>query len=230
MTVDWGIALGGVLLSGLLTSISPCPLALNIAAISYVGRRVSRTRDVLLSGLLYAAGQTFAYTALAFLILSLMVATTGDRITRFLAYTVHGYIGPVLILVGMVLLGLLTFSFGGTNNEKMQKMVDTLGLWSAFPLGILFALALCPTTAAMFLAVISLSASVGSTLLFPAVYGLTAAMPVIVFAVIIAFQAQRVGRAFQVVTKIDSRLRNATGVLFIILGVWFSLRYVYEIL
>ena len=227
MIVDWGIALGGVLLSGLLTSISPCPLALNIAAISYIGRRVSRTRDVLLSGLLYAAGQTFAYTALAFLILSLMVAT-GDRLTRFLAYTVHGYIGPVLILVGMVLLGLLTFSFGGTNNEKMQKIVDTLGLWSAFPLGVLFALALCPTTAAMFLAVISLSASVGSTLLLPAVYGLTSALPVIVFAVIIAFQAQRIGRAFQLITGIDRWLRHATGMLFIILGVWFSLRYVYE--
>jgi len=228
MIVDWWIALGGVLLSGLLTSISPCPLALNIAAISYIGRRVSRTRDVLLSGLLYAAGQTFAYTALAFLILSLMIAT-GDRLTRFLAYTVHGYIGPVLILVGMVLLGLLTFSFGGTNNEKTQKMVDTLGLWSAFPLGVLFALALCPTTAAMFLATISFSASVGSTLLLPAVYGLTSALPVIVFAVIIAFHVQRIGRTFQLVTGIDRWLRNMTGMLFIILGIWFSLRYVYEV-
>ena len=228
MTVDGWIALGGVLLSGLLTSISPCPLTLNIAAISYIARRVGRTRDVLLSGLLYAAGQSFAYTALAFLILSLMVAG-GDRLTRFLSYTVHGFLGPVLILVGMVLLGLLTFSFGGTNNEKMQKMVDTLGLWSAFPLGVLFALAVCPTTAAMFLAVISLSASVGSTLLLPAVYGLTSALPVIVFAVLLAYQAQRIGRAFQVVTGIDRWLRNATGVLFILLGVWFSLRYVYEV-
>jgi len=72
----------------------------NIAAISYIGRRVNRTREVLISGLLYTAGRTVAYMVLAFLILSLMLFT-GDQVTRFFAGVIHGYIGLVMILIGI---------------------------------------------------------------------------------------------------------------------------------
>lgn len=228
MNSEWWLALGGVLLSGLLTSISPCPLATNIAAISYIGRKVTRTREVLLSGLLYTAGRALAYAVLAFLILSLVLFSS-EQLTRFFSQVIHGYIGPIMILIGMILMGMISFSFGGTDNAKMQKLVDTLGLWSALPLGVLFALAFCPTSAAMFIATISLSANVKSTILLPTVYGIATALPVIVFAVIIAFQAQWIGKTFQVFTKIDWWMRHATGTLFIAVGIWFSLRYVYDV-
>ncbi|MGW8258007.1 MAG: hypothetical protein ACWGMZ_11015, partial [Thermoguttaceae bacterium] len=41
---------------GILTSISPCPLATNIAAISYIGRRVDSSKQVFLTGLVYTLG------------------------------------------------------------------------------------------------------------------------------------------------------------------------------
>jgi cytochrome c biogenesis protein CcdA len=223
MTSEWRLALGSVFLSGLLTSISPCPLATNIAAISYISRHAGKKGVTLLSGIFYVAGQTAAYTFLGYLVLS-FTAFTGDRLARFLSITVHGFLGPVLILAGLIMLGWLTFPFRGTDSEKLKKTVETFGIWSAFPLGIFFALAFCPTTAAMFLAMISLSMNAGSRLLFPAVYGVGTAIPATAIALVIAFQVRWLSQMFQCLSRMDLWLRNITGTLFILIGLWFSLR------
>jgi len=227
MTVEWWFALGGVLLLGLQTSISPCPLTTNIAAISYIARNVSRSREVLLSGLLYVLGQTIVYVLLAVLILSAML-WSGETVTRFLQAKIHSYLGPALIILGMILLGMVSFSFGGVQGEKMQKIADTLGLWSALPLGAIFALAFCPTSAATFLATIALAAQFQSNVLFPMVFGICAAIPVLIFAAILSLNAQLLGKAFSVMSRVDWWTRTIAGILFIAAGIWFSLRYVYE--
>jgi cytochrome c biogenesis protein CcdA len=227
MTIEWWIALGGVILLGLQTSISPCPLATNIAAISYITRNVGKSRDVLLSGLLYTLGRTVIYVLLAVLILSAML-WSGEAMTRFLQMKIHGYLGPVLILIGMMLLGMISFNFGGVQGEKMQKLADRLGVWSALPLGAIFALAFCPTSAATFMATVALSAQFQSNVLFPMAFGIGTAVPVLIFAGIIALNAQLLGRAFSVMSRIDWWTRTVTGTLFILIGIWFSIRYVYE--
>ncbi len=132
MTLEWWVALGGVVLLGLQTSISPCPLTTNIAALSYITRKVSRLRDVVLAGLLYTLGRTLAYVLLAVLVLS-AVLFSGEAMTRFLATKMHGYLGPILIVMGMMLLDRAVFNFGGVQGEKMQKIADSLGMWSALP-------------------------------------------------------------------------------------------------
>ena len=228
MTLEWWLALGGVTLLGLQTSISPCPLTTNIAAISYITRKVSKSRDVLLSGLLYTLGRTLVYVLLAMLVLSAML-WSGEAMTLFLQTKIHGYLGPVLIVIGLMLLGLLSFNIGGIQGEKMQRIADTLGLWSALPLGAIFALAFCPTSVATFLATIALASQFQSNVLFPTVFGIGTAVPVLIFAGIIALNAQLLGKAFSVMGKIDRGMRTVTGTLFLAVGVWFSLRYVYEI-
>ena len=227
MTIEWWFAFGGVLLLGLQTSISPCPLVTNIAAISYITRSVSKTRDVLFSGLLYTLGRTIAYVLLAMLILS-AISWSGEAITLFLQTKIHGYLGPVLIVIGMMLLGMISFNTGGVRGEKMQKFADRFGLWSALPIGAIFALAFCPTSAATFFATITLSSQFQSNVLFPTVFGIGTAVPVLIFAGIIALNAQLLGKAFSVMSRIDWWMRIITGTLFIAVGVWFSLRYVYE--
>ena len=229
MSLEWWAALGGVTLLGLQTSISPCPLATNIAAISYISRKVSRTRDVLLSGALYTLGRTLAYVLSAILVLSAMLFS-GETVTRFSATEIHGYLGPLLILIGMMLLGMFSFNFGGVQGDRMQKIADALGIWSALPLGAIFAMAFCPTSAATFLATIALAAQFQSNIVFPSVFGIATAIPVLIFAFIIALNAQLLGKAFSVLTKIDRWMRTVTGVLFILIGLWFSLKYVYEVL
>ena len=227
--LEWWTVLGGVIYLGLQTSISPCPLATNIAALSYITRKVGRPRDVILSGLLYTLGRTLAYVLLAVLILSAMLLS-GEAATRFLATQMHGYLGPFLIVVGMMLLGMISFNFGGVQGEKMQKIADKLGLWSALPLGAIFALAFCPTSAATFLMTIALASKYQSTVLFPTAFGIATAVPVLFFAGIIALNTQLLGKAFSVLTKIDRVMRTTTGTLFIVVGIWFSLKYVYGVL
>jgi cytochrome c biogenesis protein CcdA len=128
----------------------------------------------------------------------------------------------------MMLLGMVSFNIGGVQGEKMQKIADRLGLWSALPIGAIFALAFCPTSAATFLATIGLSAQYQSNVLFPTAFGIGTAVPVLIFAGIIALNARLLGKAFSVMSRIDWWTRTITGTLFIILGIWFSLRYVYE--
>lgn len=106
----------------------------------------------------------------------------------------------------------------------MQKIADTLGLWSALPLRAIFALAFCPTSAATFLATIALASQFQSNILFPTVFGIGTVVPVLIFAGIIALNAQRLGKAFSVMSTIDWWMRTMTGTLFIVVGIWFSLK------
>jgi len=215
---------------GILTSISPCPLATNIAAISYIGRRVSSTRQVFVTGLLYTLGRTLAYLALAMVLVA--TALSVPQISLFLQKYMHLLLGPILILVGMFLLGLIQFSMGGSGvSERMQKRVDALGIWGALLLGIVFALSFCPTSAALFFgSLIPLSLSANSSVMLPVVYGIGTAVPVLVFAVLIAVSAQSVGKAFNVLSKIEWWARMITGGIFVLAGVYFALKYIFEVI
>jgi len=139
-------------------------------------------------------------------------------------------LGPILIIVGMFLLRLIELEpSGGGTSESLQKRVDTLGIWGALLLGIVFALAFCPTSAALFFgALIPLSLKMSSILALPALYGVGTALPVIVFAVLLAVSAQSVGKAYNVLAKIEWWAREITGWIFVVVGVYFSLKYVFR--
>jgi cytochrome c-type biogenesis protein len=221
------LVIGSALWLGILTSISPCPLATNVAAISFIGRKVGQPWQVVLAGLLYVLGRTVAYVVLAALLLAGLLAS-GD-IARFLQRYLNLVLGPVVILVGMVLLGLVGSSVslnlaGGGVQERAAKG----GFWWAGLLGFLFALSFCPVSAGLYFgALIPLSASHGSRLVLPSTFGLGTALPVVVFAFLIAFASQHVGKAFNRLTQIERWVRVATGVLFIVAGIYLSLTHVY---
>ena len=223
-TTEWWLALGGVVLLGFQTAISPCPVTTNIAAISYIARRVSRTREVVLSGFLYMLGQTLAYTALAFCVLCVPVFS-GDQLTRYFSITIGIFLGPLLILIGMMLTGMLSFSIPGVDEQTLRKIVDRFGIWSTFPLGAIFAVAFCPTTAATFLGMLTLAAQAKSWFLFPLIFGVCAALPIFVLAGVIACHIHLLGKILQTVQRIDVWMRNLTGILFIGLGVYLTVRH-----
>jgi cytochrome c biogenesis protein CcdA len=215
---------------GILTSISPCPLATNIAAISLIGRRIGRTRVVFLTGLLYTLGRMLTY-----LILGCLLVTTAlsiPQVSHILQKYMNKILGPILILVGMVLLELIRINTSGSGlSEKTQKRVEALGIWGAGLLGIVFALSFCPISAALFFgSLLSLSAKFNSGFMFPALYGLGTGLPVFLFAVLIAFGAQSVAKAFNRLTQIELWVRRATGGIFILIGIYYCLVYIFNIL
>ena len=122
---------------GVLTSISPCPLATNIAAISYIGRKVENPRLVINAGLLYTLGRCALYVALAGLLTT--TALSIPAVSLFLQKYMHLVLGPVFLLLGMFLVGLITVTAGGTlMNAGMQKRVATG--WVFILIGAYFAL------------------------------------------------------------------------------------------
>jgi cytochrome c-type biogenesis protein len=224
------VGAGSALWLGVLTSISPCPLATNIAAISYIGRKVGNSRQVFLTGLLYTLGRTLAYLGLAFVLVASVLSV--PQISLFLQKYMHLVLGPILIIVGMFLLGLIQLDMGGTGmGEGLQKRVDALGVWGALLLGVVFALTFCPTSAALFFgSLVPLSLKVNSSVTLPAIYGVGTALPVMVFAVLLATSAQSVGKAYNVLAKIEWWARMLTGGVFVLVGIYFSLKYVFQVI
>ncbi len=218
------LAVVSALWLGLLTSISPCPLATNIAAVSFVGARVGPPRTALAAGALYTAGRTLAYVVLgAGAVWGLMSLV---EVSAFLQGPAHKALGPLLIVVGLMLLGVLRFDLGGGRlAASMQGRVERWGIWGALPLGVVFAMAFCPVSAALFFgSLLPLAVSERSPLLLPAVYGLGTAVPVAVFAVLVAFGVSWLGRAFEKVGTFEKWARRVTGVVFIVVGVYETLR------
>ena len=215
---------------GILTSISPCPLATNIAAISYIGRKVEHPRLVLLTGLLYTLGRSLAYIVISVVLVRGLLSA--PHISFFLQKHMMRIIGPLLIVVGMVLLGLITF--GGAKSgtsDRVMKRADRMGIWGAGLLGIVFALSFCPTSAALFFGgFIPISVEANSSIVLPLVYGVGTALPVVAFAVLLVTGARYVGAVFQRITRIELWARRITGALFIAVGIYISLKYIFHLL
>lgn len=223
------LTIGSALWLGILTSISPCPLATNIVAISYIGKRVDNPRYVLLSGSLYTAGRMFAYLLLGILLVASVLSI--PEISRFLQKYMNQILGPVLILAGMFLLELIQFPTTGLGvGEKMQKRVDQSGTWGALLLGFVFALSFCPVSAALFFgSLIPLAVKNSSIVVLPSVYGIGTGLPVIVFAILIAMGTHYVGKLFERLTAIEFWARRVTGVIFVLVGIYYCLTYIFKL-
>jgi cytochrome c-type biogenesis protein len=222
-------AIGTALWLGILTAISPCPLATNIAAISFIGRQSSRRKAVLLSGLFYALGRTLAYVVLGACITSGLLATA--QLSRFLQKYMNEILGPILILLGMILLGWIGSTMSlNLAGEGIRKRVEKGGLWWSAVLGVLFALSFCPVSAGLFFAgLIPLAAKQESRFLLPILYGTGTALPVLAFAFLLAFAATSVGKAFNKLTAIERWVRLIAGTLFIVTGIYYCLTHIYGI-
>jgi hypothetical protein len=223
------IALGGAFWLGVLTSISPCPLATNIAAISYVGRNVGSLAKVLLAGLLYTLGRVLVYVALAVLLVASVLSAPGA--SMWLQIHLNKFLGPVLILVGMILLGLLSLGLQGTGiSEGLRQRVDRLGLAGAGLLGLVFALSFCPVSAALYFgSLMPLAVRAESTLLVPAVYGCGTGLPVFAFAVLLVLGTNRVGAAFHRLSQVEWWVRRGTGVAILLIGLYLTLHHVWRV-
>ena len=223
------VAAGTALWLGILTSISPCPLATNIAAVSYVGKRVGSPPMVLLSGLLYTLGRTISYFAVAFIAVKSLVSV--PSVSMFLQSRMNQFLGPILFIVGIMLLDLIPWPWVGGGkgfSSKLQAKVDKLGVLGAGLLGLLFALTFCPLSAALFFgSLVPLALKYESSILLPSLYGIGTALPVVVFSVVIAFAANRVSKAFNALTKIEPWMRRITAVIFILVGGYFCCTYLF---
>jgi len=214
---------------GILTSISPCPLATNIAAISYIGKDMTSHVKVFVSGIAYTAGRVFAYAAVGVL-LSAGLSSVPD-VANFLQRYMNAILGPMLFITGIFLFGFINISLPGINADKFKKLAGKGIVTGPFLLGVIFSLAFCPVSAALFFGShIPLALSVKSPVIFPPLYGIGTGLPVIIFAFLIAFGMHSLGSFFKGITSFERWARYITGVIFILVGGYYSLVYTFKVI
>ncbi|MBO5678825.1 MAG: sulfite exporter TauE/SafE family protein [Bacteroidaceae bacterium] len=210
-------------LLGLLTALSPCPLATNIAAIGYIGKHIDSRRGMFVQGLLYTLGRTVAYTLLG--VVLIIVVRSGASvfgIQKFIATYGEMMLPPALLLIGLFMLfgdRLRLPSLGmGDRGERLARR----GGVGALLLGVLFALAFCPTSGVFYFGMlIPMSATATMGYLLPVLFALATALPVLVVAWILAFSAGQIGVVYGKMQAIQRWLNIVVGVLFIGIGIYY---------
>ncbi len=208
-------------LLGILTSISPCPLATNITAIAYISKEIKTAKRTLLNGLFYTLGRGVSYSVLATLI---YFGLSSFQVSRIFQGWGDKVLGPVLIAIGLLMLGFFKINIGG-NNEKMEKLKKWLtqkGYAGSFLLGILFALAFCPYSGVLFFgALIPLTLKSTEGLLLPPIFAIGTGLPVIIFSFLIAFSIQKLSQAFKIVQRIEKIMRYTIAIIFLGTGIYY---------
>ena len=212
-------------LLGLMTAISPCPLATNIAAIGFISKDIESRRRIFVKGLLYTFGRIVAYTALGIVLLAILKGGNSlFGIQKFIGKYGERIIGPLLLLFGLYMLfgsrlNLPSFGFKG-NGEGLARR----GGWGAFLLGLLFALAFCPSSAIFYFGMlIPLAATSTAGWLLPVVFAIATALPVLVIAWILAFSSNSIGRFYGKMNTIQKWLNWIVGGLFVAIGLYYCI-------
>ena len=206
---------------GLLTAISPCPMATNIAAIAYVSRKATDRKYTLMTGVLYTLGRMVSYSIIGILIILAGLEIPG--MATFLQDFGERVLGPVLIVVGAIMLNIDRFSLspGDGKLSSLAEKVSGRGLIGGFLLGVLFALAFCPYSAILFFGVLvplALKSDGGTTL--PAVFAIGTGLPVLAFAAILSTSVAKASRWLDWVTRAEKVVRKIVSGVFIGVGIY----------
>jgi thiol:disulfide interchange protein len=212
-------------LLGLMTSISPCPLATNISAIGFIGKEIQNKQKVFLNGIIYTLGRAISYSVLGVvLILILKQGASVYKIQR--AITMYGelFIGPLLILIGIFMLGIINinFSMSGGLAARAEKKATGGSSWGALILGIVFALAFCPYSGVLFFGgLIPLSVSSSAGYFLPFVFAIATGLPVILFSWILAYSISSVGVVYSRIKTFELWFRRVVSIIFIGIGIYY---------
>jgi len=218
---NYNIPILSAFILGLMTAISPCPLATNITATAFITKNISSKRKVFLSGLLYSLGRGFSYTAIG---LILYFGASKFHIARFFNQNGEKYLGPLLIIIGLIMLNIIKLNFLGKWNfqEKLSEKFKDKGLLGSFLIGVVFSLAFCPYSGALFFGMlIPMSIASADGLYLPIVFAFGTGLPVILFTYLLAFTAGKVGVFYNRITKIEKIMRTVAGVVFILTGLYY---------
>ena len=205
---------------GLMTAISPCPLATNISAIGFISRDIEDRKKVFVNGLIYTLGRVISYTGLALILflganqidVSLIFQGWGEKI-----------LGPLLILIGLFMLDIIKIKFPdlfGITNKIGEKSKGSY--WSTLLLGILFALAFCPYSGVLYFGMlIPITITSPNGLYLPVLYAIATGIPVIIFAWLLAFAMNNVGKLYNSIKTFECWFRRIVAILFMMVGLYY---------
>lgn len=204
---------------GLLTAISPCPMATNITAIGFIGKDLGNKNRVFINGLVYTLGRTFSYTVLA-----LILYFSADQFNISSVFQKYGQkiIGPLLLIIGIFMLGVIKLNFPAFNKilERFQNQTK-FNYWDVFLLGMIFALAFCPYSGVLYFGMLIPLTISTSGLHLPVVFAIATGIPVLIFAWLIAFTISGVGATYNKIKNFEFWFRKIVALVFIGIGIYY---------
>lgn len=206
---------------GLMTAISPCPLATNITAIGYLSKDIESRRRVFINGLVYTLGRAITYTTIG---LIFYLGADTFQFTGALQEWGEKLLGPVLIVIGLFLMGVIRLNIPGLNSltERVDGKLRS-SLWSVLLLGVLFALAFCPYSGVLYFGMlIPMTVSSSSGVLIPFVFALATGIPVVIFAWLLAYSVGSIGKLYNNIKLFEIWFRRVVATLFIAVGLYLS--------
>lgn len=207
---------------GLMTSLSPCPLATNITAIAYVSKKIGNGKKTLLTGFSYTLGRIFTYVFLASLIV--YIGLNVQTISLFLQKYGERILGPLLILISLIMINLIKLP-SLKSNKKINDVKENLsekGYVGSFLLGVLFALAFCPFSAVLFFGMlIPLALKFSDGIFIPSIFAFATGLPVIIFSFILTFSASKLGKIMNKVQVFEKYMRYIVAIVFLIVGIYY---------
>jgi len=208
---------------GLMTAISPCPLATNITAIGYISKDIENRNRVFINGLLYTLGRAITYTAIPFII---FLGADQFRLGGFFQQYGEKFLGPLLILIGLFMLDVIKINFPGIS--RLTSKMQTKRQWryiDALLLGLVFALAFCPYSGILYFGMlVPMTVASASGLYLPVVFALATGIPVILFAWVLAYAVSGIGGMYQKIKAFEIWFRRIIAVLFIAVGIYYIIR------
>jgi cytochrome c biogenesis protein CcdA len=205
---------------GIMTAISPCPLATNITAIGFISKDIENKKKIFYNGLWYTLGRAFSYTVIGVI---LFFGASKFHVAKFFQLNGEKFLGPLLIVVGILMFDFIRIKFPGLSriSEKMQNRKKN-NWWSALLLGIVFALAFCPYSGVLYFGMlIPITISSPSGLYLPIVFAVATGLPVIIVAWLLAFSLSSVGGFYNKVKIFEKWFRRVVAVIFIIVGLYY---------
>jgi cytochrome c-type biogenesis protein len=212
-------------LLGIMTAVSPCPLATNISAIGFISKDIQDRRKVFLNGLLYTLGRAITYSVIGIiLIITLRQGASAYKIQVAISTYGEMFIGPFLIIMGIFMLDLIRINFSFTNrwSSGMEQKSKSGNYWSSILLGVVFAMAFCPYSGILYfggLIPLSVSSTVGYAL--PFIFAIATGLPVIIFAWILAYSVSSLGSLYKKVKTFEFWFRRVVAVIFLLVGVYY---------
>ncbi len=208
---------------GLMTAISPCPLATNITAVGFISKDIENRNRVFVNGLLYTLGRAISYTAIPLVI---FLGADQFKFSGFFQQYGEKLLGPLLIIIGFLMLDVLKMNIPGVSRltSKMEKKTSW-GYFDAILLGMIFALAFCPYSGVLFFGMlVPITITSASGLYLPVVFAIATGIPVIVFAWVLAFSIGSIGGVYNKIKTFELWFRRVVAVLFIGVGIYYIIR------
>ena len=210
---------------GILTAVSPCPLATNITAIGFISKDIENRQRIFLNGMLYTLGRVIAYTLLGIILISILKeGASVFGIQKAVGKWGELLLGPLLLIIGLFMLfgsrlNLPKFGFDCKGEGLAKK-----GGWGAFLLGVLFAMAFCPSSGVFYFGMlIPMSVTATAGWMLPILFAVATALPVLVVAWILAFSVEKVGEFYGKMQVIQKWLNIIVGGLFVIIGIYYCI-------